>query len=59
MNLSPELINESSLKEWFDTQGLGKGEDISFERVKAGESNEVFIVKIRDRFISSHSDSTS
>ena len=45
MNLSPELINESSLKEWFDTQGLGKGEDISFERVKAGESNEVFIVK--------------
>ena len=45
MNLSPKLIDESSLREWFDAQGLGQGKEISFERVKAGESNEVFIVK--------------
>ncbi len=50
MNLFPELINESSLKEWFDTQELGQGEDISFQRVKAGESNEVFIVKRSTNF---------
>ena len=50
MNLLPELIDENSLREWFDTQGLGRGEGISFERVKAGESNEVFIVKRSDNF---------
>ena len=45
MNLFPELIDESSLRDWFDDKDLGKGLDISFERVKAGESNEVFIVR--------------
>ena len=50
MNLFPELIDENSLREWFDTQGLGRGEEIFFERVKAGESNEVFIVKRSDNF---------
>ena len=45
MNLHPKLIDESSLRDWFDTQELGQGEEISFQRVKAGESNEVFIVK--------------
>ena len=51
MNLFPELIDENSLREWFDTQGLGRGEEISFERVKAGESTEVFIVKRSANFL--------
>ncbi len=39
------LVRAGSLRRWFDDEGLGTGSDISFERVAAGESNEVFIVR--------------
>ena len=40
----PGLIRPAALRDWFDQQGLGAGFGIAFERVKAGESNEVFTV---------------
>lgn len=41
----PGLLRVGPLREWFDGVGLGPGGGISFERVAAGESNEVFIVR--------------
>ncbi len=41
----PTLLRVGPLRRWFDEVGLGTGSDISFERVAAGESNEVFIVR--------------
>ena len=40
----PGLIRPVALREWFDRHGFGTGSEITFERVKAGESNEVFTV---------------
>ena len=41
----PGLIRPIPLRDWFDDKGFGSGLDITFERVQAGESNEVFIVR--------------
>ncbi|MEE2768889.1 MAG: phosphotransferase family protein [Actinomycetota bacterium] len=41
----PGLIRPIPLRGWFDDKGLGSGLDITFERVRAGESNEVFVVR--------------
>ncbi len=41
----PGLLRIEPLRKWFDEVGLGRGSDISFERVAAGESNEVFVVR--------------
>ena len=50
MNLLPELIDENSLKEWFNAQGVVQGEEFCFDRVIAGELFVVFIVKRSDNF---------
>ena len=44
----PGLIRPAALRDWFDQEGLGVGLEITFERVKAGESNEVFTVRRGD-----------
>ena len=41
---SPGLLRVEPLRRWFDAADLGRGRDIRFERVAAGESNEVFVV---------------
>ncbi len=40
----PGLIRVDPLRLWFDEAGLGPGSPMRFERVAAGESNEVFLV---------------
>ena len=44
----PGLIRPAALRDWFDQQGLGAGSGMIFERVRAGESNEVFTVRRGD-----------